>query len=46
MLIGKRILKLGQLIGIQQKKKITSYEQVLHFVGAIAYKHFSEDGCI
>lgn len=43
MFLGKRILKIGQLLGIQQKKKVNSYEQVLHFVGAITYKHFSED---
>ncbi|MBX4269645.1 glycosyltransferase [Clostridium estertheticum] len=43
MFIGKRILKIAQLLGVQQKKEVNSYEQVLHFVGAITYKHFSED---
>lgn len=43
MFLGKRMLKIGQLIGVQQKKKVNSYEQVLQFVGAITYKHFSED---
>lgn len=43
MFIGKRILKIGQALGVQQKKKVNSYEQVLQFVGAISYKHFSED---
>ncbi|MFL0166363.1 glycosyltransferase [Candidatus Clostridium helianthi] len=47
MSLGKRMFKIGQLLGIQQKKKVNSYEQVLHFVGAITYKHFSEDvSCI
>lgn len=47
MFIGKRMLKIVQLLKIQQKKKVNSYEQVLHFVGAISYKHFSEDvSCI
>ena len=43
MFIGKRMLKIGQVLGVQQKKKVNSYEQVLQFVGAITYKHFSED---
>lgn len=43
MFIGKRMLKIGQLLGVQQKKKVNSYEQVLKFVGAITYKHFSDD---
>lgn len=47
MFIGKRMLKIVQLLGVQQKKKVKSYEQVLQFVGAITYKHFSEDvSCI
>ncbi|MBE6088349.1 MAG: UDP-glucoronosyl and UDP-glucosyl transferase [Clostridium beijerinckii] len=47
MSLGKGMFKIGQLLGIQQKKKVNSYEQVLHFVGAITYKHFSEDvSCI
>ena len=43
MFIGKRMLRIAQLLGLQQKKKVNSYEQVLQFVGAITYKHFSED---
>lgn len=47
LFIGKRMLKIGQLFGIQQKKKVNSFEQVLNFVGAITYRHFSEDvSCI
>ncbi len=47
LFIGKRMLKIGQLLGIQQKKRVNSFEQVLHFVGAITYRHFSEDvSCI
>lgn len=43
MFIGKRMLKIGQLLGVQQKKKVNSFEQVLKFVGAVNYKHFSKD---
>lgn len=43
MFIGKRIIKIVQLLGVQEKKKVNSYEQVLHFVGAISKKHFYED---
>ncbi|MBX4267269.1 glycosyltransferase [Clostridium estertheticum] len=43
MFIGKRMIKIVQLLGIQQKKSVNSYEQVLHFIGAITYNHFLED---
>lgn len=43
MFIGKRVLKMAQLLGVQQKKKVNSYEQVLHFTGAITRKHFNKD---
>lgn len=43
MFIGKRMFRLTQLLGLQTKRKINSFEQVLHFVGAINYKHFSKD---
>lgn len=43
MFVGKRMLKVGQLLGVQEKKKVNSFEQVLHFVGAINKKHFYED---
>jgi uncharacterized protein (TIGR00661 family) len=43
MFIGKKILKIAQLIGVQEKKNVNSYEQVLHFVGAINKKHFYDD---
>lgn len=43
MCIGKRVFKIAQLLGVQEKKKVNSYEQVLHFVGAINKKHFYED---
>lgn len=41
--LGKRMFKIGQLLGVQEKKKVNSFEQVLHFVGAINKKHFYED---
>lgn len=43
MFIGKRMFKVAQLLGIQQKKKVENFEQVLHFIGAISKKHFSKD---
>lgn len=45
--IGKNIFKMAQLTGLQQKKKVNSFEEVLHFVGAIDRKHFTDDvSCI
>jgi hypothetical protein len=45
--IGKNIFKMTQLTGLQQKKKVNSFEEVLHFVGAIDRKHFTDDvSCI
>lgn len=43
MAIGKRILKIAQLLNLQEKKNVNSYEQVLHFVGAINKKYFYKD---
>lgn len=43
MAIGKRMFKMAQMLGVQQKKKVNSFEQVLHFVGATNYRLFSED---
>lgn len=43
MFIGKRLFRFTQLLGLQQKRKVNSFEQVLHFVGAINKKHFSKD---
>lgn len=41
--IGKNIFKISQLTGLQQRKTINSFEEVLHFVGAINEKHFAND---
>jgi UDP:flavonoid glycosyltransferase YjiC (YdhE family) len=41
--IGKRMFKIAQLLGVQNKRKVNSYEQVLYFVGAIHKNYFSED---
>ncbi|AGK95807.1 glycosyltransferase [Clostridium pasteurianum] len=47
MFIGKNVLKVAQFSGIQKKKKVNSFEEVLHFVGAIDKKHFANDvNCI
>ncbi|MHC1685390.1 MAG: glycosyltransferase [Clostridiaceae bacterium] len=43
MFIGKQVFKLIQLFGLQNKRKVNSFEQVLHLVGAINSKHFSKD---
>lgn len=43
MFIGKGMLKIGQFLGVQEKKKVNSFEQVLNFVGAINKKHFYKD---
>lgn len=43
MFIGKRIIKIAQLLRVQENKKVNSFEHVLHFVGAISKKHFYED---
>jgi uncharacterized protein (TIGR00661 family) len=41
--IGKNIFKISQLTGLQQRKTINSFEEVLHFVGAINEKYFAKD---
>lgn len=41
--IGKRMFGLAQRLGIQQKKKVHSFEQVLFFTGAIQRKLFEKD---
>lgn len=43
MFVGKRMLKVVQFLGAQEKKEVNSFEQVLHFVGAISKKYFYED---
>ncbi|SHI73123.1 conserved hypothetical protein [Clostridium cavendishii DSM 21758] len=43
MVIGKTMFKIGQLSGIQHKKTVNSFEEVLHFLGAINEKHFYKD---
>jgi Glycosyltransferase family 28 C-terminal domain. len=41
--IGKRIFGLVRRLGLQQKKKVHSFEQVLFFTGAIQRKLFEKD---
>jgi len=41
--IGKRMMKMGQRLNIQEKKQVKSFEQVLFFAGATAKKHFYND---
>lgn len=43
MFIGKKLLKVAQFLKVQEKKKVNSYEQVLHFVGAISKDFFYKD---
>lgn len=43
LFIGKRVFKLIQKLGIQQRKRVRSFEEVLHIVGATAKKFFPKD---
>ena len=44
---GEKMLKIAQRLNIQEKKEIHSFEQVLHFVGAIDKNFFTADvSCI
>jgi uncharacterized protein (TIGR00661 family) len=43
MFLGKRILKMSELLHVQSKKSIHSFEEVLHFVGAIDKRFFESD---
>jgi uncharacterized protein (TIGR00661 family) len=42
-LVGKRAFALAQRLGIQQRRKVRSFEEVLFIVGAIKEKFFAED---
>ena len=42
-LIGKNVFNIVQALGVQQKKRVKSFEEVLHFVGATNKKHFAND---
>lgn len=41
--VGGGLLKIAQSLGLQQKKEVKSFEQVLHFVGATSGRFFGED---
>lgn len=43
MFIGKNLFRTIQLLGIQQKMKVNSFEQVLYIMGIINKKHFAND---
>jgi len=43
LFIGKRMFKIAQTLGVQQRKKVRSFEEVLHIVGAIDRKFFPKD---
>lgn len=43
LFIGKRVFKIAQILGIQQRKRVRSFEEVLHIVGAIDRKFFPKD---
>lgn len=43
LFIGKRIFKIAQALGVQQKREVRSFEEVLHIVGAIDKKFFPKD---
>jgi hypothetical protein len=43
MILGKRAFAIAQRLGIQQRRKVHSFEEVLFIVGAIQEKFFAED---
>jgi UDP:flavonoid glycosyltransferase YjiC (YdhE family) len=43
MAIGKRAFAIAQRLGIQQRRKVRSFEEVLFIVGAIQERFFAED---
>jgi uncharacterized protein (TIGR00661 family) len=43
MAIGKRAFGMAQRLGIQQRRKVHSFEEVLFIVGAIQERFFAED---
>jgi UDP:flavonoid glycosyltransferase YjiC (YdhE family) len=43
MIIGKRAFAIAQRLGIQQRRKVRSFEEVLFIVGAIQERFFAED---
>jgi UDP:flavonoid glycosyltransferase YjiC (YdhE family) len=43
MTIGKRAFAVAQRLGIQQRRKVRSFEEVLFIVGAIQKRFFAED---
>jgi len=43
LFIGKRVFKVAQILGIQRRKRVRSFEEVLHIVGAIDRKFFPKD---
>lgn len=43
MFLGKNLFRIIQSLGIQQKMKVNSFEQVLHIMGIIHKKHFAND---
>lgn len=43
LFLGKRVYKFVQMLGIQNKKQVRSFEEVLHISGAISKKNFKDD---
>jgi UDP:flavonoid glycosyltransferase YjiC (YdhE family) len=43
MAIGKRMFTVARRLGLQQRRKVRSFEQVLFIVGAIQRRFFAED---
>ncbi|HSL43461.1 MAG TPA: nucleotide disphospho-sugar-binding domain-containing protein [Anaerolineales bacterium] len=43
MTIGKRAFGIAQRLGVQQRRKVCSFEEVLFIVGAIQERFFAED---
>jgi len=43
--IGKRAFSIAKRLGLQQRIKITDFEQVLHIIGALKRRFFARDVC-
>lgn len=43
MVVGKRMFGMAQRLGLQQRRKVRSFEEVLFIVGAIQEKLFAQD---
>jgi len=43
MMLGERLFKIAQTLGVQQRKPVNSFEEVLQFTGANSREYFEKD---